>query len=92
MLISWVEVLSEPEKASKSVSQVLTELITSPSSVPGHGGRNRSIKVILALGLAQRPVTLTGPGRRRGSGHSQKFGPPVGIGRLAGGVLVFVCS
>ena len=50
----WRFFLSQKKPASQ-VSQVLTELIKSPSSVPGPGGRNRSIKITLTLGLAQRP-------------------------------------
>lgn len=52
VLISWVEVISEPEKASKSSKSVRywQSSAVSPSSVPGPGGSNRSIKITLALG------------------------------------------
>lgn len=87
----WGFFLSQKKPAIQA-SQLLTELIKSPSSVPGPRGRNRSIKITLALGPAQRPITLTGPGKRWGSSQSQKFGPPIGTGRLTGGVLVLVFS
>lgn len=89
VLISWVEVIFLSQK--KPASQVSQSGIDRAQHVtqqcPRAWGSNRSIKITLAL-VAQRPMTLAGPGRRQGSGQSQKFGPPVGTGRPAGGVLL----
>lgn len=93
VLISWVEVISEPEKASKSnKSAGIDRAQHVTQQCPRAWGEQQKYK------NHPSPWWLRGPwpwlvlAGGRASGQSQKFGPPVGTGRPAGGVLVFVCS
>lgn len=72
---------------ARKASQVLTELIEWPQQGPGGGRgaeRNRSVNTALTLGVAHWPW--------QEALHLRGLGPPVGAGRLVGGVLAFVWS